>query len=106
MWALSLLTPASFDLKLLLQGQLAELVKGETDKNADRLVNMREVGKGEVSFGFTALGFPQDQAVPNEPSSATRPNRTDLLGRVVANGENEIERQCVVRRTLPDFERI
>ena len=87
--------------ELLLQGQLAQLVQGEADKNADPVgQHAQSVGKGQVSFGFTTLGFRWIGKTPMGSHWLAGPYRTDFLRRVVADCENEIELWRVGSREL------
>ena len=76
----------------MLLGQLGQLVEGQAHENADALIEHAEaVGEGERLLGFGSLAPWRDPAGPNERSWAGPADRANLLRRVVADGEDEIE---------------
>jgi len=88
-------------IELLLQRQLAQLVDGEADKDADPIAqHAQSVGKGEGSLCISTFSFHWIGEPPMRGHRLARPDRTDLLRRVVADGENEAAARRV-RRIYP-----
>jgi hypothetical protein len=76
--------------ELFLQRQLAQLVKGEVDEDANAIAqHAQSVGEGEVSLRISTFGFRSIGKAPMGGHWLARPDRTDLLRRVVADGKTK-----------------
>src|SRR5438270_9011486 len=78
--------------ELLLQAQPVERIHRQVDEDADAIVEHAiGIGKGQMALGVVAGGLGGIGHAPMRRHRLARPDRTDFVGGIIADGEYEIE---------------